>query len=270
LEITLSEGKNREIRRVLARLGHKVVSLKRIGIGPLKLGELPEGAYRPLGMSEVESLYNAVEAIKRERKQERKERKKASEGKPKKQATQKQQSAPKFDNAEYEESEYEENDIDEQEFLAEEIEGDEMLEESEEGILVRETDGDAGLDDDWIPPVSQRLGAVIGDDDFASEKEPQRRANPKRIFKRKPDARTSAPRKSGSGKSRPGSIARPSQPGRKMKPRGERPSSRGGEGESFGVQQRPSRPKKGGRKLPSAGKRKPRNFSGQKPKRRGK
>lgn len=270
LEITLSEGKNREIRRVLARLGHKVVSLKRIGIGPLKLGELPEGAYRPLGMSEVESLYNAVEAIKRERKQERKERRKASEGKPKKQATQKQQSAPKFDNAEYEESEYEENDIDEQEFLAEEIEGDEMLEESEEGILVRETDGDAGLDDDWIPPVSQRLGAVIGDDDFASEKEPQRRANPKRIFKRKPDARTSAPGKSGSGKFRPGSTSKPSQPGRKMKPRGERPSTRGGEGESFGVQQRPSRPKKGGRKLPSAGKRKPRNFSGQKPKRRGK
>lgn len=77
LEITLSEGKNREIRRVLARLGHKVVSLKRIAIGPLKMGELPEGAYRPLGSQEVAQLYEAVEAIKRERKLERKARKKS-------------------------------------------------------------------------------------------------------------------------------------------------------------------------------------------------
>jgi 23S rRNA pseudouridine2605 synthase len=314
LEITLSEGKNREIRRVLARLGHKVVSLKRIGIGPLKLGELPEGAYRPLGMSEVESLYSAVEAIKRERKQERKERKKASEGKPNKPATQKVQRSPKFKNTELEESEYEESDIDENEFLVEEVDGDERIDGSEEGILVRETEGDVGGDDDWGPPVSQRLGAVIGDEEFASEKEPQR-AKPKQVLNRGRDKRGSATGKSGSGKSRPGSpragktrtgspraersglnssrntsrsggsssrtasnanagsrsgASKPSKPGRKMKPREESTPSRGGERESFGVQQRPSRPKKGGRKLPSAGKRKTRNFSGPKPKRRGK
>ena len=76
LEITLSEGKNREIRRVLARLGHKVVSLKRIAIGPLKLADLPEGAYRPLSVHEVQGLYQAVDDIRRERKAARKARKK--------------------------------------------------------------------------------------------------------------------------------------------------------------------------------------------------
>ena len=76
IEITLSEGKNREIRRVLARLGHKVVSLKRIAIGPLKLADLPEGAYRPLSSHEVQGLYQAVDDIRRERKAARKARKK--------------------------------------------------------------------------------------------------------------------------------------------------------------------------------------------------
>ncbi|MEO1525904.1 MAG: pseudouridine synthase, partial [Planctomycetota bacterium] len=44
LEITLREGKNREIRRILARLGHKVQVLRRVAIGPLRLGDLPTGA----------------------------------------------------------------------------------------------------------------------------------------------------------------------------------------------------------------------------------
>lgn len=59
LEIVLSEGKNREIRRILARLGHKVVALRRLAIGPLKLGLLPVGAYRPLTRDEVAALYSA-------------------------------------------------------------------------------------------------------------------------------------------------------------------------------------------------------------------
>ena len=56
LEMVLTEGKNREIRRVLARVGHKVLQLKRIAIGPVRLGELPEGAYRELTVSEVKAL----------------------------------------------------------------------------------------------------------------------------------------------------------------------------------------------------------------------
>ncbi|MFV1965455.1 MAG: pseudouridine synthase [Pirellulaceae bacterium] len=56
LEITLTEGRNREIRRLLARVGHKVLSLKRIAIGPLRLGELPLGGYRRLTRDEVRQL----------------------------------------------------------------------------------------------------------------------------------------------------------------------------------------------------------------------
>ncbi|MEZ6135923.1 MAG: pseudouridine synthase [Pirellulaceae bacterium] len=57
LEIVLSEGKNREIRRILARAGHKVVVLRRIAIGPLRLGQLPVGASRQLNATEVRALY---------------------------------------------------------------------------------------------------------------------------------------------------------------------------------------------------------------------
>ena len=67
LEIALSEGKNREIRRILARLGHKVVALRRLAIGPLRLGQLPVGGWRPLTRDEVLALYAATTA-KRSRK----------------------------------------------------------------------------------------------------------------------------------------------------------------------------------------------------------
>ena len=56
LEMVLREGKNREIRRVLAKIGHKVVELKRIAIGPLKLEDVPAGAYRELSRKEVKQL----------------------------------------------------------------------------------------------------------------------------------------------------------------------------------------------------------------------
>ncbi len=61
LEIVLREGKNREIRRILARLGHKVQQLKRIAIGPLRLGEMPVGAHRQLSFEELKKLRAAVE-----------------------------------------------------------------------------------------------------------------------------------------------------------------------------------------------------------------
>lgn len=56
LEIILREGKNREIRRLLAKIGHKVLRLRRVAIGPLKLGEVPAGAFRELTPTEVKSL----------------------------------------------------------------------------------------------------------------------------------------------------------------------------------------------------------------------
>lgn len=56
LEIVLTEGRNREIRRMLARTGHKVLRLKRIAIGPLRLGKIPSGASRRLTSQEVDML----------------------------------------------------------------------------------------------------------------------------------------------------------------------------------------------------------------------
>ena len=56
LEMVLTEGQNREIRRLLAKMGHKVLRLVRVAIGPVKLGKLPPGAVRPLTHQEVASL----------------------------------------------------------------------------------------------------------------------------------------------------------------------------------------------------------------------
>ena len=56
LEMVLDEGKNREIRRMLAHLGHKVHQLKRVAIGNLSLGGLLPGQCRQLTWAEVEAL----------------------------------------------------------------------------------------------------------------------------------------------------------------------------------------------------------------------
>ena len=61
LEVTLDEGRNREIRRVLARVGHKVQQLRRVAVGPVRLGELPPGGYRPLMREEVRALRESRE-----------------------------------------------------------------------------------------------------------------------------------------------------------------------------------------------------------------
>ena len=53
LEMVLDEGRNREIRRLLARVGHKVQRLTRIAVGPVRLGDLPAGAVRLLTRQEV-------------------------------------------------------------------------------------------------------------------------------------------------------------------------------------------------------------------------
>lgn len=60
LEMVLDEGRNREIRRLLARVGHKVQRLTRIAVGPIRLGEMPRGSVRPLRREEIQKLREAV------------------------------------------------------------------------------------------------------------------------------------------------------------------------------------------------------------------
>jgi len=64
LEMVLDEGKNREIRRMLATLGHKVHQLKRVAVGALSLGNLLPGQWRQLSWSEIEALRkDAIAAV---------------------------------------------------------------------------------------------------------------------------------------------------------------------------------------------------------------
>ena len=56
VEVELAEGKNREARRLFEAHGVTVLRLQRIRIGPIKLGELPEGKWRALTEPEIKSL----------------------------------------------------------------------------------------------------------------------------------------------------------------------------------------------------------------------
>lgn len=59
LEIVLAEGRNRQIRRMLAVFGHEVLRLMRVSIGTLQLGDLPKGAWRALSDVEIRELCRA-------------------------------------------------------------------------------------------------------------------------------------------------------------------------------------------------------------------
>jgi 23S rRNA pseudouridine2605 synthase len=61
LEIVLDEGKNRQIRRMLAALGVEVLRLVRVGIGPLQLGELAKGSFRAIKKEEKRMLDHAMQ-----------------------------------------------------------------------------------------------------------------------------------------------------------------------------------------------------------------
>ncbi|MBQ3437219.1 MAG: rRNA pseudouridine synthase [Fusobacterium sp.] len=56
--ISIREGRNRQVRRMIEKLGYKVLLLRREKIGELSLGELPLGKYRTLSKEEIEYLYS--------------------------------------------------------------------------------------------------------------------------------------------------------------------------------------------------------------------
>jgi pseudouridine synthase len=60
LSVTLREGQNREIRRMLARVGLKVRDLERVAIGPLRAADLKPGQCKLLGKKDVDRLRGAV------------------------------------------------------------------------------------------------------------------------------------------------------------------------------------------------------------------
>lgn len=61
LELTLTEGRNREVRRLLETVGHPVRYLGRTRFGPIRLGDLPLGKTRFLSRTEIGSLLRLVE-----------------------------------------------------------------------------------------------------------------------------------------------------------------------------------------------------------------
>jgi 23S rRNA pseudouridine2605 synthase len=56
LEIIISEGKKRQIRRMFEKIGHPVLRLKRVRIGPIRLGKLAPGEFRKLETRELDQL----------------------------------------------------------------------------------------------------------------------------------------------------------------------------------------------------------------------
>lgn len=59
LELTIHEGRKRQVRRMCEAVGHPVTQLERVAIGPLTLGTLRPGSYRRLAPDEVEALASA-------------------------------------------------------------------------------------------------------------------------------------------------------------------------------------------------------------------
>jgi 23S rRNA pseudouridine2605 synthase len=60
IEISFHEGRNRLVKRFLSEFGHPVLKLKRISVGPIKLGNLPKGGWRNFTADELHALKKAV------------------------------------------------------------------------------------------------------------------------------------------------------------------------------------------------------------------
>ncbi len=60
IEITIHEGRKRQVKRMCEAVGHSVKRLERVAFGPLALGELPRGRWRKLSPAEVDELTEFV------------------------------------------------------------------------------------------------------------------------------------------------------------------------------------------------------------------
>ena len=213
LEIVLSEGKNREIRRILARAGHKVVLLRRIAIGPLRLGTLPVGASRLLSPTEVKALHAAAVARAQPGKSAGKSTGKVaskSTGKPAGKATAshhppgKRLAAPSPTAVEPEINAYDEDG------------DDDLLSLASSGQWAEDSDEDISWDDDFVGDFSGsgQSGSVLAFDEPAtqpSEAAPRPRRTPRsRTAAGRNSSSRSSSKRSASGRSASG----PSSTGR--------------------------------------------------------
>ena len=60
LELTIHEGRKRQVKRMCEAVGHPAKRLERVAFGPLSLGDLPRGRWRKLGADEVQALLDAT------------------------------------------------------------------------------------------------------------------------------------------------------------------------------------------------------------------
>ena len=65
IELTIREGRNRQVRRMAEAVGNRVEALTRVRFGPLRLGELREGDSRPLSRPELDRLWEDARAVER-------------------------------------------------------------------------------------------------------------------------------------------------------------------------------------------------------------
>jgi len=244
LVMVLDEGRNRELRRVLARVGHKVLRLKRIAVGPIKLGDLPTGAWRKLLPVEVENLLRLAKEKRKAGKAKRKPARPAGFAKPV--------------HGKREKSPY----LQQQALMAQPLSLDDLLrddlgegnlaETGGGGETMEATGDELRFSDD--APVTKR-GAVIGEPE-AGDRPSGFRPRGKKHFRR-PEGRRNeqqqgAPPKQKFGKSfgpKPGGTSRVEgeRGGRPQKPGGKRFAKPGGKpaGKKFG--------KPGGRKFGKPG-----------------
>jgi 23S rRNA pseudouridine2605 synthase len=68
IEITIREGRNRQVRRMVEAVGNRVERLERVRFGPLSLGDLAQGEARTLSKAELDRLWEDARSVDPDRK----------------------------------------------------------------------------------------------------------------------------------------------------------------------------------------------------------